>query len=183
MLRARPVGRAVVVPMVVVMAAQQPHGPGIHRQAQDRDRNGFAKRDRRWRDQAADGFGADHQRDHREHDRRGEPGEIPELPGSKGEPGVGGVKPGVAIGQGGQQQRAGMRGHVHPIRDQRDGAVSEAAHDLQRHHRAAQGDHRPTAPFRMVVVVTEKHVAVSGGLRHRLGIGHGGVPFASACRR
>ncbi len=123
------------------------------------------ERDGHGRDQAANGFIADQQRDQRQDDGGGEPGEIPELAGAKGEPGVGRMLAGEAIGQGGQQQCRGMGRHVQPVRDKGDGSEGEAAADLQRHHRAAQGDHRPTAAFRAGVVIAQEHVAVPGGLR------------------
>ena len=108
----------------------------------------------------ADRLPADQQRDHRQHDGAGESGEVAQLAGAEGEARIGGVPPGVAVGQRREQQRAGMRAHVQAVGDQRDRAEQQAAGDLQRHHRAAQPDHRPGALLGVFMALAEEDVAV-----------------------
>ena len=71
------------------------------------------------------------------------------------------VLAGVAVGERRQQQGARVRGHVQPVRHKSDRAEQKAAADLQRHHRAAKPDDRPTPPLGAVVAFAQIHVAVT----------------------
>ena len=96
------------------------------------------------------------------------PARSPSLPVPKREALVVGVVAGVAIGQRGEQQRAGMGRHVQPVGDQRDRAEHQAAGDLGDHHEAAQRDHHPGAALVLLVAFAEKNVVVGArqGFRH-----------------
>jgi len=148
----------MLVPMMP--AAQQPHAGHVHCQAQARDRDRLAERDRHGRQQPLHRFIADQQRNHRQHDRAGEPRQIAELARAEGEPRIAHMPLGIAIRQRRQQQRAGMGGHVQPIGHQRDRAEQPAATDLGHHHRHAQGDHRPGSPLGMLMAGRKKDVVV-----------------------
>ena len=130
---------AVVVAMAVMVAtpAEQPNTGEVHGQAECCDRDCLGKMDRHRREQATHGLIADQDCDHCQHDRAGEARQVAQLAGAEAEPGVLGVFAGVAVSQGRQQQRTGMGAHVQPVRDQGNRAESEAAHDLQQHHRPA----------------------------------------------
>ena len=154
---------AMPVPMMVMpAAAQQPYAGDVHGQAEHCDGDGLGELDRNGGEQARHRLVADQQRDHRQHDRAGEPGEVAELASPEREAGIVRVLAGVAVGQGRQQQGAGMGAHVHPVRDQCDGAEQQAAHDLQHHHGAAERDDPPGPALRLLVPVAEEDVAVPG---------------------
>src|ERR1700730_8305059 len=89
--------------MVMMLAARkQPGARDVDRKTEtgDRDRLGKMNRDRS--KDAADGFIADQERDHREHDGAGEAGEIAELAGAARERRIVGVLARVGVGERGQ---------------------------------------------------------------------------------
>ena len=61
-----------------------------------------------------------------------------------------------------------MRGHMQPVRDQRNRAEQKPAGDLGDHHEGAKYDYRPGAALVALVALAEKDVAVkiSGAVRH-----------------
>ena len=67
----------------------------------------------------------------------------------------------IAIGQGREQQRAGMRAHMHPVRHQRDGAEQQAADDLGEHHGPAEPDHRPGLALALFMTFAKEDMAVA----------------------
>ena len=81
-----------------------------------------------------------------------------------------GVAPRVAVGQRGEQERAGMGRHVQTIGDQRDRAEQQPADDLGHHHDGAKRDHRPGAALVLVVAFAEKDVAVTGSGHNARGL-------------
>ena len=101
-------------------AAQEPCARDVHGQAKAGDRDRLAEVDRDRREDAAHGFIADQQCDHREDDRAGEAGEVAELARPEGEIGIVGVLAGVGVGERGEQERAGVRAHMQPVGDERD---------------------------------------------------------------
>ena len=78
--------------------------------------------DGHWLEQARHRLVADQQCDHRKDDGAGEAGEIAELAGAEGEARIVDMTTRIGVGQCRKQQRAGMRAHVQPVGDQRDGA-------------------------------------------------------------
>src|SRR5271170_8293257 len=76
----------VIVPMVVIIAAQKPRARDIDREPEARNRNGFREMDRHGREDAADGFIADQNGDHRKDDGAREAREVAELAGAESEP-------------------------------------------------------------------------------------------------
>ena len=164
---------AMAMAMMVRMpaAAQQQHAGDIDQQSQHGDRDRLVEADRNRRDEARDGLVTDEQRDHGEHDRAGESREIAELAGSEREPRVVRVPAGVAIGQRGEQERAGMGGHVHAVRDERNRAEQYPAGDLAHHHETAEPNHQPGPPLVLLVALAQEGVGMAGRgcLRHAHG--------------
>ena len=112
------------------------------------------------REETADGFVADQQRDHCQDDGAGEAGEVAELAGAEGEAWIIGVPAGIGVGERREQERAGMGAHVQAVGDERDRAEQQAADDLGDHHRPAEPDHRPRLALALLVSLAEEYVAV-----------------------
>ena len=148
----------------------------LTRKSEGGDRDRLAKMDRHGRDEAVHRLVADQERDHRQDDRAGETGQIAQLAGAEGEAGIVRMPAGEAVGQRGQQQRAGMGAHVQPVGDQRDRAEQPAADDLGRHHGAAQPDHRPGPALALLVGLAEEDMA----MERRLGGAFGCAAFGLA---
>jgi hypothetical protein len=168
MMGVRVIPMAVAMMVMVSTAAQQQHAGDIDQQPEHGDRDRLVEADRNRRDETRDRFVPDEQRDHGEHDRAGIAGEVAELAGAEGETRVVRVPAGVAIGERGEQERAGMGGHVQPVRDQRDRAEQNSADDLADHHQAAEPDHQPSPPLVLLVAFAQEGVGVAGRkcLRH-----------------
>ena len=97
------------VAVMMVAATQEPCARDVHGQAKTGDRDRLAEVDRDRREDAAHGFIADQQCDHREDDRAGEAGEVAELARAEAEIGIVGMFSGVGIGERREQERARVR--------------------------------------------------------------------------
>ena len=170
-----PVPVRVVVPVMMVAAAQQPCARYVHGQASAGDRDRLEELDRDRREDAGHGFVADQQCDHREDDRAGEAGEVAELARAEGEIGIVGVLAGVGVGERREQKRARVRAHMQPVGDERDGAEQQAADDFRDHHGAAEPDHRPCLALAVFVSLAKKHMPVES--RKGVALVHRGLHF------
>ena len=103
---------------MMMPAGQKPGADDIHHQTKHGDRDRFLEADRYRMEQARYRFIADQQGNHRQHDGAAVSGEVAEFAGAEAEGTVVGIFAGIGIGQRGEQQRAGMRGHVQPVGDQ-----------------------------------------------------------------
>ena len=163
------------VAVMMVAAAEEPCARYVHGQAEASDRDRLAEVDRDRREDAAHGFIADQQCDHREDDRAGEAGEVAELARSEGEIRIVRVLTGVSIGERREQERAGVRAHMQPVGDERDGAEQQAADDFRDHHGAAEPDDRPCLALAFFVSLAEKHMSVES--RKGVALFHRGPHF------
>ena len=111
-----------MVVRVAAAAAEQERADDIDDQSQHGDRDRLVEADRYRRDEARDRFVTDQHRNHQKYDGAGEAGEVAELAGAEGEARILGVAPRIAIGQRGEQERAGMGRHVQAVGDERDRA-------------------------------------------------------------
>ena len=167
-------GVIVVVPMpapliVAVIAAQQERTGHVDRQAQRSDPCRFREGHVDGLEKAHDGFTRNAQRHDAQHHRRGESRQIADLARAETVTTVEGVTPGVGIGERRRGERAGVRGHVEAIGQQRHRAGQPAREDLAHHHRAGQGHHPSRAARVLVVGRAQEDVVV----RQRIGIGRG----------
>ena len=105
-------------------------------------------------------------------------GQIAELAGAELKRSSSAMPARVAVSERREQQRARMRRHVQPVRDQRDRTEQQAAGDLSEHHGRAQRDHHPGAAFVALVACAEKDMRVKiarDAVRHN--------PVLRYCRR
>ncbi len=114
-------------------------------------------------EQACDRLVTNEDGDHREDNGTREARQVAELPRAEAEAGVSGVLSGVAVGQRGEQQGAGVGAHVQSVRDQGDRTEKQAAHDFSSHHDATQNDHGPRSSFASRVVGRQEDVTVRFG--------------------
>src|ERR1700728_2037365 len=150
---------AMRMAMIVMMtaSAQEKYACDIDDQTERGDRNSLIEIDSDRKEQARDGLVGNQQRDHGQYDGAGESGEIAELAGAEGKALVIDMVARVAVGQGGQQQRAGMGRHVQPVGNESDRAEQQAAGDLGDHHETAQRDHHPGAALVLLVAFAEEY--------------------------
>ena len=80
-----------------------------------------------------------------------------------------------AIGQGGNQHRTGMGGHMPAVGHQRHRAIDSAGDDLDQHHAGRKRNHQPHLAFIAQVIVAKKDVFVVG-FREFAG-GHQRIPW------
>src|SRR5580704_2990737 len=112
----------VTVTVMMATTAQEPGTCNVDSQAETGNRDRLGKMDGDGCKETADGFVSNEQCDHREDNSAGEAGEIAELAGAKCEVRIAGALAGVSVSQCRQQECAGMRTHMQPIRDQRNRA-------------------------------------------------------------
>ena len=110
----------VTVAVMMIAAAEEPRARDVHSQAETGNRDCLGEVDRDRREDTADGFVADQERDHREDDRAGEARKVAELAGAEREARIIGVLAGIGISERREQERARMRAHVHTIGNERD---------------------------------------------------------------
>jgi len=168
----------VFVSMLVIAATEEDGAHDIHDKAKRGDRNCLGEVNRHWPDKTRQRLVADEQRDHGEHDGAGKTGEIAELAGAEAEAVVVDVPARVAVGQRGEEKRAGMRRHMQSVGDERDRAEQQPADNLGDHHESAQRNHRPGAPLVARVAFAEKDVAVKVAVLVR----HSSCAIADAAR-
>ena len=77
----------------------------------------------------------------------------------------------IGVGEGGDDERGGMGGHVQAVGNQRHGTPEHPANNFGGHHRDAEHHDSPAAPLVSVVVSPEEYVFVSP-LVDRMGV-HG----------
>ena len=84
------------------------------------------------------------------------------------------IAAGIRIGEGRDQQRAGVGGHMQAVRDQRDRAEPDAADDLRNHHGGGDADDDPGLALIVLVGGAEEVVLVSQIVDRA----HGSLPLA-----
>jgi hypothetical protein len=172
------VGVTMTMTVIMMLAtAQEPCACDIYRQTKAGDRDRFGKMNRNRIENTTDGFIADQKRNHGQDDSAGEACEIAEFAGPEREGRIVGVFAGVSIGERRQQQRPGVRAHVHSIGHQRDRAEQQAADDFRDHHDSAEPDHRPGLALARLVPFREKEVAMKSRRCAAAIVGHGVAHF------
>jgi hypothetical protein len=147
--------------VVITAIVQQQCAKQIHEKPDRSQRYSLVEGDWDGVDQPPDTLIPDQKGDHRQHEGARKRGKIAELTGTENETLVSGMAAGVGVGKGGDHERACMGRHVQPIRDECHRSPQQTADDFRSHHRAAQGDHSPTAPLVSRVIPPEKHVFVT----------------------
>ena len=154
--------RMVMVVMVMAVGvAEQPGAGEIDGEAEHRDGDRFAKRDRNRIEKPIGALIGDLNRNQAEDDGAGESREIAELAGAEAEADVAGMLPREHIGQRRNAECCGMGRHVPAIGQQRHRSEDRAGGDLSHHHDDGQHDHEPGPALIMGVLRPEEHVVVS----------------------
>ena len=108
---------------MAVMMTFSTEGPctgDIHDQAETRDRDRLGEMDRNRREDTADRFVADQERNHREDDSAGEAREVSELASAEREARIVGMLTGVGIRERREQERTSVCAHMQAIGNKRD---------------------------------------------------------------
>ena len=110
----------VIVAVMMTFFAEEPCTGDIHGQAETRDRDRLGEMDRNRREDTADRFVADQERNHREDDSAGEARQVAELASAEREARIIGMLTGIGISERRKQERPCMCAHMQAIGNKRD---------------------------------------------------------------